>query len=76
MSMATSFDPNGKPVEIEIVPKNPSCPAVISLRTEGYSVQLHLPDEIIAELAYMVNTHIDNIKYPQSVQPAEKEEIA
>jgi len=74
--MATSFDPNGKPVQIEIVPKNPFCPAVISLRTEGYSVQLHLSDEIIAELAYMVNTHIDNIKYPQSVPPTEKEEIA
>lgn len=76
MGMATSFDPNGKPVEISIDPKNHFCPTVISLRTEGYSVQLHLSDEIIAELAYMVNTHIDNIKYPQSVRPAEKEEIA
>ncbi len=76
MGMATSFDPNGKPVEISIDPKNPSCPAVISLRTDGYSVQLHLPDEVIAELAYMVNTHIDNIKYPQPVAPAAKEGIA
>ncbi|UQZ34566.1 hypothetical protein C2I18_14180 [Paenibacillus sp. PK3_47] len=76
MGMATSFDPNGKPVEISISPKNPFCPAVITLRTEGYSVQLHLRDEIIAELAYLVNTHIDNIEYPQPVLPAEKEEIA
>lgn len=76
MGMATSFDPNGKPVEIQIVPKNPSCPAVISLRTEGYSVQLHLPDEIIAELAYVTNQHINNIKYPQPVPPAAKEGIA
>ncbi|MDT3426110.1 hypothetical protein J2Z22_001630 [Paenibacillus forsythiae] len=76
MGMAISFDPKGKPVEVEITPKNHYSPAVLTLRSEGQSVQLHLSDDVIADVAYAVNSHLDNIKYPQPVTPAAKEEIA
>lgn len=76
MGMVTSFNPGTKPVELEITPKNHYSPAILTVRSEDHSVQLHLSDEVIADIACLTNQHIDNIKYPQPVPKAAKEGIA
>ncbi|MEC0169868.1 hypothetical protein [Paenibacillus graminis] len=76
MGMVTSFYPDGKPVEVEITAKNHYSPAILTLRSENHSVQLHLSDEVIADIACLTNQHIDKIQYPQPVPLAAKEGIA
>lgn len=63
-------------IDFEIDPNTFYNSPVLAVKQGNQSIQLHLSNTQLAELEFVIRTHLDSLKYPQAVEASTKEEIA
>lgn len=66
MRGAHSYLVNEEKAEFSLDAETHYNPPVINILAHGGSVQLHMTNEQLAELEYVIKTHLEGIRYPET----------